>query len=44
MTSVAADAGGIVRGENRADEIGQAIAFVVGGHHEGERGRCGYAR
>ena len=41
---LAVDAGPVVRGEDRAHQFGQPVAFVVGGHHEGERGRCGYAR
>ena len=41
---LAVDAGAVVRGEDRAHQFGQPVAFVVGGHHEGERGRCGDAR
>ena len=34
----------VVRGEDRAHQLGQAVAFVVGGDHERERGGGGDAR
>ena len=40
----ARDAGAVVGGKDRAHELGQPVAFVIGGDHEGERGRCRYAR
>ena len=40
---LAVDAGAVVRREYRAHQFGQPVAFVVGGHHEGERGCCGDA-